>query len=176
MLRMVTHAVSLVAYRTLGMRLPHTFWPGGRAFSEARRLLLRGMGCRVGRGCDLEPHIDVGFRPRITVGDRCQINQRTSIRSARIGSHVMIAPGVVVLDRQHHFDRLDVPMAEQGASPRQMATIEDDVWIGQNAIIMPGLTIGRGAIVAAGAVVTRSVSAHAIVAGVPARVIGERSE
>lgn len=176
MLRNLVHLVSLVAYRSIGMRLPHTFWPGGGAFTAARRLMLRGMGCRIGPGCDLEPHIDMGFRPRVSIGSGCQINQRTSIRSATIGDHVMIAPGVVLLDRQHNFDRTDIPMSEQGASDRRPVIVESDVWIGQNAIVMPGLTIGHGSIVAAGAVVTRDVPPYSIVAGIPARIIGNRSE
>ncbi len=88
----------------------------------------------------------------------------------------MIAPGVVLLDRQHNFDRTDIPMSEQGASDRRPVIVESDVWIGQNAIVMPGLTIGHGSIVAAGAVVTRDVPPYSIVAGIPARIIGNRSE
>lgn len=172
----VVRLCSLLVYRLVIMHLPHSFWPGGTLFSRLRRYSLIGMGCRVGRDCELEPGIDVGFRPDLSVGDRCQINQNTSIKSARIGSDVMIAPGVVLLDRQHNFARTDIPMTQQGASSRQLTIIGDDVWIGQNVIVMPGITIGTGVIVGAGSVVTRDLPDWSIAVGAPARVISYRKD
>jgi maltose O-acetyltransferase len=172
----VVRLFCLLAYRLVVMRLPHSFWPGGVLFSRLRRYNLIGMGCRVGRDCELEPGIDVGFRPDLSIGDRCQINQNTSIKSARIGNDVMIAPGVVLLDRQHNFSRTDIPMTQQGASPRQLTIIEDDVWLGQNVIVMPGVTIGCGVIVGAGSVVTKDLPDWSIAVGVPARVIRFRKD
>ena len=132
------------------------------------------MGCSIGKNCDLEPHIDVGFVPRVSIGNGCQINSNVTIRTANLGDHVMVAPNVTFLDRQHNFLRTDVPMSEQGHSTRSETIVEDDVWIGQSAIIMPGLRIETGAIVAAGSVVTRDVKAFHVVAGVPARVVRVR--
>lgn len=172
----VIRLLCLLAYRLITMRLPHSFWPGGVLFSQLRRYSLIGMGCRVGRGCELEPGIDVGFRPDLSIGERCQINQNTSIKSARIGNDVMIAPGVVFLDRQHGFSRTDIPMTQQGASSRQLTIIGDDVWIGQNVIVMPGITIGVGVIVGAGSVVTKNLPDWSIAVGVPARVIRYRKD
>ena len=151
--------------------MPHTFWPGGIIFSHIRRLTLLGMGCRIGKGCEIEPHIDVGFSPDLRIGDHCQINQRVMVHAAEIGDYVMIAPDVVFLDRFHIFDRTDVPMAKQGASARKKIVIGSDVWIGQRAILMPGISVGDGAIVGAGAVVTRDIPPYAIVAGIPARIV-----
>lgn len=169
------HIVCLLLYRLIGVRLPFSFWPVfGRASSEIRRYLLIGMGCRIGSGCDIEPRIDVGFAPRLSIGRGSQINQNIILRTARIGDYVMLAPGVTILDRNHNFSRLDLPMALQGHSERQETVLEDDVWIGQNAIVMPGLKIETGAIVAAGSVVTHDVAAYDVVAGVPARVIKNR--
>lgn len=166
----------LLLYRSLGMRLPHTFWPGGKFFSKARRLLLAGMGCRIGSECELEPHIDTGFSPNLIIGDHCQINQGVIMRTAIIGDYVMIAPNVTLLDRVHNHNRTDTPMALQGSSPRQTIRIGNDVWIGQNAILMPGITIGEGAIVGAGAVVTKDIPPYAVVAGVPARILRYRTQ
>lgn len=133
-----------------------------------------GMGCHIGKKCKIQPHVDVGFRPNLIVGDRCQINQLTQIKTAVIGNYVMIAPGVVFLDRTHFASRLDVPMYHQGSSERTPVVIDDDVWIGQNAILMPGIRVGKGAIVGAGSVVTKDVPSMAVVAGVPARIIKMR--
>ncbi len=86
----------------------------------------------------------------------------------------MMGPDVVILTQNHKFDRLDIPMLEQGFKDEQPVTICDDVWIGVRAIILPGVTVGKGAIIAAGAVVTKDVCEYAIVGGNPARVIKMR--
>lgn len=169
----ITQCLSLVLYLTVGRKLPQTFWPGGIFFSQLRACFLRGMGCQVGRHCEIEPGVDFGLRPKSIIGDRCQLNKNSTIRNAIIGSDVMIAPGVVILDRQHCFDRFDVPMSAQGSSFQQVQ-IDDDVWIGQNAIVLPGVKIGTGAIVGAGAVVTHDVAPRDIVCGVPAKVVRNR--
>ena len=93
--------------------------------------------------------------------------------SVSIGAHTLIAPGVFITDHEHNHAR-GVRLDEQG---RRIApvVIGADVWLGTRAIVLAGVTIGDGAIVGAGAVVTTSVPAFAIVAGVPARRIGERT-
>jgi maltose O-acetyltransferase len=162
--------ISTLLYYSIGVRLPQTFWPAGIIFSVLRIYLLRGMGCKIGKMCEIESHVDVGLRPSSVVGDYCQINKRVILRNAQIGDFVMIASGAALLDRQHIFSRHDIPMMKQGKI-RKKVVIEDDVWIGQNTIIMPGIKIGKGAIVGAGAVVTKDVPPYAIVGGVPAKII-----
>jgi acetyltransferase-like isoleucine patch superfamily enzyme len=73
----------------------------------------------------------------------------------------------------HIFDRTDIPMRLQGVD-RKFIRIEDDVWLGTNSVILAGVTVGRGAIVSAGSVVTKDVPQYAIVGGVPAKVIRMR--
>lgn len=87
-----------------------------------------------------------------------------------IGNNVMMGPDVVILTHSHNIDRFDVPMGQQGSWVRKV-TIGNDVWIGMRSIIMPGITIGDGAIIGAGAVVTKDVPDYAVVGGVPARII-----
>ena len=176
MIKFVLYLISLIVYRSVGVRLPCTFWPGGIIFSNIRRCLLVGMGCQVGKGCELEPYIDIGFRPQLIIGEGCQINQNVVLKCATIGDNVMVAPGVVFFDRCHNFDRTDIPMIQQGATDKKMTIIENDVWVGQNAILMPGIRIGQGAIIGAGAVVTKDVPAFAVVVGMPARIIRIRCE
>ena len=86
----------------------------------------------------------------------------------------MMGSDVVIITRNHRFERTDIPMMEQGFSDEQPVTIGDDVWIGDRVIILPGIKVGDGSIIAAGAVVTHDVPAYAIVGGVPAKVIGMR--
>jgi hypothetical protein len=86
----------------------------------------------------------------------------------------MFASEVMVLGGDHRFDLPGVPMMCSGRPEMPPTSIGDDVWIGYRAVIMAGVSIGRGAIVAAQAVVTHDVPPYAIVAGVPARVIAHR--
>lgn len=89
-----------------------------------------------------------------------------------IGNRVYTSPMVQMLAVNHVFDDPELPFIEQGITARGIV-IEDDVWIGSGAILTDGMRIGRGSVVAAGAVVTSDVPAHTVVAGVPARVVRE---
>ncbi len=90
-----------------------------------------------------------------------------------IGSNVIMAPGVKMFAENHEFDRVDVPIKAQGVE-RQPIVVEDDCWIASGVTILAGVTIGRGAVIAAGTVVSKDVEPYSIVAGVPAKVIGQR--
>lgn len=166
--------VCALLYYTIGRRLPRSFWPGGRVFSNARVALMRGMGCRIGPGCTIEYGVDIGLRGALVLGPGCELNAGAVLRNARLGAYVLVGPAVTMLDRQHRMDRIDIPMKLQGEIRYPPTIIHDDVWVGQGAILMPGLTIGRGAVIAAGAVVTRDVPDYAIVGGVPAKVLRRR--
>lgn len=91
----------------------------------------------------------------------------------RIGSHVQIGQCVNMHAENHEFGDPTRRIDEQGVS-YQGIVIEDDVWIGSKATILDGVTVGRGAVVGAGAMVTKSVPPKAVVLGVPARVVGMR--
>lgn len=90
-----------------------------------------------------------------------------------IGDNVMMGPDVVILTHTHNIDRQDIPMGHQGSRIAKV-TIGNDVWIGMRSIIMPGIKIGNGAVVGAGAVVTKDVPDFAIVGGVPAKILRYR--
>jgi len=92
-----------------------------------------------------------------------------------IGNNVMMGPRVGLFAENHNFDRTDIPMHEQGVK-REFIIIEDDCWIGTNSVILAGVTIGKGSIIAAGSVVTRDVEPYSMVGGVPAKVIKMRRE
>ena len=85
----------------------------------------------------------------------------------------MMGPDVVILTHTHNIDRTDIPMGDQGSLVAKV-TIGNDVWIGMRSIIMPGVKIGNGAVIGAGAIVTKDVPDYAIVGGVPAKVIKYR--
>ena len=91
----------------------------------------------------------------------------------RIGDGVLIAGHTSINTVSHHAERVDIPISEQGTEIAPVV-IHDDVWIGLNAVILQGVTIGRGAIIGAGAVVTRDIPAWSVVCGVPAKVVRSR--
>lgn len=107
----------------------------------------------------------------VQIGDYTRIGlHNTIIGPVRIGNNVNLAQGITVTALNHNFDDTNKRIDEQGVSTNAV-TIEDDVWIGANAVILPGVTIGNHCVVAAGAVVTKDVPPHSLVAGVPAKVI-----
>jgi serine acetyltransferase len=115
--------------------------------------------------------------PKLVIGDHvfvgagCEFNFK---RGITIGAHCLIASGCYFIDHDHQSARRDVPMGMQSGGPEAPIILESDVWIGANAVLLKGVTIGKGAIVAAGAVVRDSIPAYEIWGGVPAKKIGER--
>lgn len=107
----------------------------------------------------------------VTIGDYTRIGIHcTVIGPVCIGSHVNLAQGITVTALNHNFEDTGKRIDEQGISTKPVV-IGDDVWIGANSVILPGVTIGKHAVVAAGAVVTKDVPDHCVVGGVPAKII-----
>jgi acetyltransferase-like isoleucine patch superfamily enzyme len=155
----------------------------GRRFQKRDRLHI-GIGCEfieprfisligtslIGNYCYF--NADGGS---ITVGDWTAFNHGVHINASVggnivIGTNCPIGPGVVMRTASHKYMRSDVNIQDQGHDIADIV-IENDVWIGANAVILGGVHIGRGAVVGAGAVVTKDVPSMAIVVGVPAKVI-----
>ena len=118
------------------------------------------------------------FQNRLEIGDNTWIGQQCFIHSAggvSIGRNVGVGPGVKIITSDHEEAGRDVPIL---FSPLRFAAvkIDDDCDIGVGAIILPGVHVATGVQIAAGAVVTKNVSAYAVVAGVPARVLRFRNE
>ncbi len=113
---------------------------------------------------------------QINLGSFVRINENTFFQgNVNIGNHVMIAPNVSVYSKTHKYDDLNTPMVLSGETPTKTVVIEDDVWIGINTVILPGIRIGKGAIVGANSVVTKNVEPYSIVGGVPAKFIRKRN-
>src|SRR5262245_16153891 len=141
--------------------------PGGVSIGE-RTLVMHGAVLHVYNFREL-PHAG------ISIGCDGLISEYTVIRGqggVTIGDRVYTSPMTQIVAVNHVFDDPDRPFIEQGITA-QGIVIEDDVWLGANAVVTDGVRIGRGAVVAAGAVVTSDVPPHTVVAGVPARVIRE---
>ncbi|MDA1082341.1 MAG: acyltransferase [Gemmatimonadetes bacterium] len=174
-------------------------WPGVsgskiRLWFLSRGLASLGRGCYVGNGCIVDGRENICFGDRVAVGDHAFFvatggpisvgNRVTFTRNAHvntagggrieIGNDVLVGPNVVMRTADHRFQRTDVPIREQGHVPADII-IEDDVWLAANVVVLGGVHIGRGAIAAAGAVVTRDVPPLSVVGGVPAKVLKMRT-
>lgn len=140
-------------------------------FHHLRRFFYRLSGIKIGKGSTI--HMGARFyNPRnIVVGEDTIIGERVVLDGRAklvIGNHVDIASEVMIYNSEHDVND------ENFKAVVQSVIIEDYVFIGPRAIVLPGVKIGKGAIVAAGAVVTKDVPPFAIVGGVPAKIIGER--
>ena len=145
---------------------------------RAQKAQFAECGCDVGIGpnCDFIPS-------HIHCGNHVQIGQRASfiasIAHIYIGNYVMFGPNVTIRGGNHRTDVIGRHMYEIGSEEKlpendQDVHIEDGVWVGCNVTILKGVTVGRGSVVAAGAVVTKDVPPYAIVGGNPAKIIKYR--
>ena len=113
---------------------------------------------------------------KVSIGSYCNLGQGAFITGGggvRIGDWVGFGPDVKVWSVNHRFDDPDTPWQLQGWKAKEVV-IEDDVWLGANVFVMPGVIIHKGAIISAGTVVNKSIPAFALVAGNPGRVVGWR--
>lgn len=124
----------------------------------------------IGNGVIIQGKGTLSLGEKSFIGDYAVIGCNIKIT---IGHDVMIAQAVTIRDTDHAFERTDIPMNRQGITTAPIH-IGDDVWIGHGASTLKGVTVGTGAIVAAGAVVTRDVAPYDIVGGVPAKRISSR--
>ncbi len=139
---------------------------------NVRKTIQRTAGMKIGKGSSVHRGLTVYDPSGITIGEDTVIGEKSTLDgrgSLRIGNHVALASEVMIYNSQH-----DVHDAEFKAETKPVI-IEDYVFIGPRAIVLPGVTIGKGAVVAAGAVVTKNVEPLSIVGGVPAREIGKRN-
>ena len=139
-----------------------------------------GSKCLIGKNVQLtawDSYMGETFHPEIIIGNNCAINADchiTSINSIHIGNNVCIAKKVLITDNAHgasEFSLLNIPPIKRPLFSRGPVVINDNVWICEKASIMPGVSIGKGAIVAANAVVTKDVPDYCVVAGVPAQIV-----
>lgn len=138
---------------------------------HVRRFFYRLAGMTIGTGSTLHTGARFYNPANIVIGNDTIIGEQTVLDGRDkllIGDHVDIATGVMIYNAQH-----DITSADFHATQAPV-TIGDYVFIGPRAILLPGVTIGKGAVIAAGAVVTKDVAAYEIVGGVPAKIIGER--
>ena len=138
-----------------------------------RNMILRLMGAQIAKGvpiysgCEFRKPSGLKIKKGSTIGHRCCIDARKGLE---IGENVCIAAEVMIWTLHHDYNALDFKAVGD------RVVIEDYAWLASRCIILPGVKIGKGAVVAAGAVVTKNVPPFSVVGGVPAKVIGKRNE
>jgi acetyltransferase-like isoleucine patch superfamily enzyme len=151
--------------------------PGG-AGVRLRRLVYRRYLQRLGANTVFQAGLRIASPERVSIGANCNFAQGVFITGGggvRIGDWVGFGPDVKVWSVNHRFEDPDRPWLLQGWEAKPVI-IEDDVWLGASVFVMPGVTIGKGAIISAAAVVNKSIPPYAIVSGNPGRVIGWRKK
>lgn len=164
---------ALEEQRARGKELVHEFNASHPRDTEAREKLLREMLGSVGERVWVEPPLRVMYGNRVHLGDDVYVNVGLTLVDdveVHVGSRVMFAPNVTVITTGHP---VHPELRRDGSQFSAPVRIEDDVWIGAGATILPGVTVGAGSVVGAGAVVTGNVPPHVVVAGIPARVVRE---
>lgn len=148
---------------TLGIRIRNRFY--------------RGKLAHCGRWPMIQSQVMIRSRDKLHLGDHVELAWGVFISAAggvRIGNRVGIGPDTKIWSDNHVFADPSRPFQLQGWEYKEVL-IEDDVWLGAQCVIKPGVTIGKGAVISAGTILSKSVPPYAIVAGNPGRVVGWRS-
>lgn len=134
---------------------------------------------KIGEGSKVHPTVVIRQGERVSIGAHCLINHNNVLQAGKsvgriiIGDYVQTGPGVMMFAFNHSIDDIEVPSILQDYYDGDII-IEDDVWIGAGSIILAGVTIRKGAVIAAGSVVNKDVEGYAIYGGIPAKKIKSR--
>lgn len=167
--------IGALLYYSVAKHLPPSYSGIKVGQTGLRRLCGKLMLSHCGKQVNIEHN--AYFSPKVSLGDYSGIGVNAKIHGkCTIGDHVMMGEDCTIITRNHKFDKTDVLMMEQGFEEERPVFIGSDVWIGDRVTILPGVHIGDGCVIGAGAVVTRDIPPHSIAAGVPAKVIRSRKD
>lgn len=170
----IKKGIGYLLYVFVGSWLPHYqlgySWPISKRIKQiAGKLMFE----KCGKNVDIGRH--VSFSSKVSLGDNSSIGDNAYINGTlTIGNNVMVAANCAFIATNHVISRVDIPMNQQGEIEKPII-IDDDVWIGYGVTILPGVHIGKGSIIAAGAVCSKDVPEYVIVGGVPAKMIKART-
>ena len=167
--------ICLICYYGFAKNLPESDVPHSfklskpiRSFFASRILEKTGSNINIEKGANFA---GIGIK----IGNNSGIGINAVVqRHVTIGNDVMMGRDVIIMTTSHETSSTSIPMRYQGGKEPRPVTIGDDIWIGSRVIILPGVKIGTGSIIGAGAVVTRDVEPYSVVGGVPAKLIKMR--
>ena len=166
----------IILYEFFAKKLPFSYSRFNFGQLYLRRYILKKLAKSSGENVNLDKNVWILNWNNLTIGDNSGIGMNSRIGSVDIGKNVMMAPDCIMLTKNHSYDRVDIPMNQQGYNEDKKIIIGDDVWIGQRVIILPGVKVGDGSIIGAGSIVTKNIEPYSIVAGNPARLIKIRKK
>lgn len=174
----IKQAICLALYYGFAQYLPSSYsivpWIG-RASNALRVILCHGIFKKCGKITTVNRKACFGSGRNIEMGDGSGLGAYCNIPSNTIiGKNVMMGAKVLILSRNHKFDRTDIPMCQQGYYDNKQTIIEDDCWIGHNVQFTPGRHVAKGTIVGMGSVLTKDFPPYSIVGGAPAKFIKSR--
>lgn len=161
-----------------GLQLRGLLWLPLRIGVMARRLFLPSFLSGMGEKNNIQGGLTLITPEKFCLGSNCEIAQGVFITAGggvRLGDWVGIGPDAKIWSVNHRYSDPDTPWILQGWEYKEVI-IEDDVWIGANSFIMPGVHVGKGAIISACTVVSKSVPPYAVMSGNPGRVVGWRKK
>lgn len=150
-------------------------WPSFLGFIP-RFLVCKLFFKKLDSFCVIQPNVYIVHGFRIVCGKNFVVNSNTYINAVgglEIGNNVLLGPNVVISSGEHQFKDKQIPITLQKIVCKKII-IENDVWIGANAVIMPGIKLAEGTVVGAGSIVTKSTEPYSVVVGVPAKKIKSR--
>lgn len=167
--------ITKACYLIIGTHLP-TFRNSYKGLSQRiRAFLARGFLLKRGKNVNIQPKATISNK--VSIGDYSGIGKRCLIQGGTtIGNHVMMGPDVLIYTQNHKFSDVYRNMDEQGFDDLKEVHIGDNVWIGARVIILPGVNVGEGSVIGAGAVVSKDVPPFSVFVGNPGRVVKYRKE
>nr|WP_285858002.1 CatB-related O-acetyltransferase [Neobacillus cucumis] len=163
-------------YNRIAKRLPNYYSKFfGKPSKKIRGYLYKKITGSTGQNINI--HKNATFSRNVIIGDYSDIGTDCFVQGpTTIGNYVMMGPETLIYTENHETRDVSTPIYNQGMTKPKKVTIGNDVWIGRRVIILPGRTIGDGAVIGAGAVVTKDVPPYAIVGGNPAKIIKYRTK
>lgn len=167
----------LLLYYVFAQYLPNSYNKlfFGTISNRIRITLCKVIFKKCGKIRTLNRRVNFGSGHEVEIGDDSGIGANTQIPSDTIiGKNVIVSRNIFILDRNHRFDRTDLPINDQGVLPSKQTIIEDDCWIGLRTILTPGRHVKKGTIIGMGSVLTKDFPEYSVVGGNPAKLIKSR--
>lgn len=148
-----------------------------KIYFEVKNKVYISFGSKIGANVKIENSVDLLGLKNLEIGDNVFIGKNSRLvaydQKISIGKNVLIAANTIILTRTHVYEKNNIPINKQGYINKPV-NIGDDVWIGSNCLILCGVNIGKGAIVAANSVVNKDIDSYSVVGGSPAKFIKKR--
>lgn len=167
--------IAWMLYYTIGFHLPKSNAKISFGAKKIRAFLVKRFARQVGKNVNIQCKVTISRK--LVIGNNSGIGIGSSVQGdVVIGNDVMIGPECYIYTQNHKHNDLSKPMITQGYEEEKKVIIADDVWIGSRVTILPGVTIGKGAIIGASTVVTKNVPPYSIFCGNPGVVVKMRGE